>query len=240
MSKDERDRVADKGRKRRTDKPAKERIQFVVGFLAFFAALWFLWDTWLVTPLKLFVVLLHEISHGLMAVATGGAIDRIVVTPDLGGACYCGGGDAFLTLSAGYLGSLLWGAALVLLAVRLTRGTSWVTGAIGVAIGLVSVLYVRNPFGLVFGLGFAAVLVATARYLSPAANGRVLWALGLTSCLYAVLDIKSDVLDRPELRSDARMLAEMTGVPTVVWGGLWIVAAVVVCWFLLRRILRQA
>jgi hypothetical protein len=79
-----------------------------------------------------------------------------------------------------------------------------------------------------------------ARYLSPPANARVLWALGLTSCLYAVLDIKSDILDRPELRSDARMLAEMTGVPTVVWGGLWIAAALLVCWLLFRKLLRQA
>jgi len=232
--------VAKAGRKKRADTTAKTRVRFVAGFMAFFAALWFLWDTWIVTPLKLFVVLLHEISHGLAAVATGGAIEKIVVTSDLGGACYCGGGDAFLTLSAGYLGSLLWGAALVLVAARLGRKSSWITGTIGVLIGLVAVLYVRNPFGLLFGLGFGAALIAAARYLSPAVNERVLWALGLTSCLYAVLDIKSDVLDRPELRSDARMLAEMTGVPTVLWGGLWIAAALFVCWLLFRRLLRQA
>jgi len=232
--------MAKAGRKERADTPAKTKVRFVIGFMAFFVALWFLWDTWIVTPLKLFVVLLHEISHGLAAMATGGAIEKIVVTSDLGGACYCGGGDAFLTLSAGYLGSLLWGAALVLAAARLGRRSSWVTGAIGVFIGLVTVLYVRNPFGLLFGLGFGAALIAAARYLSPAVNGRVLWALGLTSCLYAVLDIKSDILDRPELRSDARMLAEMTGVPTVVWGGLWIAAALFVCWILFRKLLRQA
>lgn len=220
--------------------PGRAAVRSAAIFAAFFVGLWFLWDTWLVTPLKLFVVLLHEISHGLMAVATGGTIDQILVTADLGGACYCGGGDAFLTLSAGYLGSLLWGVALVLLALRIGRRSTWVTGAIGVAIGMVTVLYVRNPFGLLFGLGFGAALVAGARYLSSTANKRVLWALGLTSCLYAVLDIKSDVLDRPELRSDARMLAEMTGVPTGVWGAVWIGAALVVCWWLFRRILRQA
>lgn len=232
--------MAKAARKKRADTPAKTRVRFVAGFMAFFAALWFLWDTWIVTPLKLFVVLLHEISHGLAAVATGGAIEKIVVTSDLGGACYCGGGDAFLTLSAGYLGSLLWGAALVLVAARLGRRSSWITGTIGILIGLVAVLYVRNPFGLFFGLVFGAGLIAAARYLSPAVNERVLWALGLTSCLYAVLDIKSDVLDRPELRSDARMLAEMTGIPTVVWGGVWIAAALFVCWLLFRRLLRQA
>ncbi|MDP2469507.1 MAG: M50 family metallopeptidase [Candidatus Palauibacterales bacterium] len=232
--------MAEKRRRAKVESATKSRARFIAGFTAFFVALWFLWNTWLVLPLKLFVVLLHEISHGLAAVATGGAIDRIVITPDLGGACYCGGGDAFLTLSAGYLGSLLWGSVLVLLAARLERRSPWITGAIGVFIGLVAVLYVRNPFGLLFGLSFGAALVAAARYLSPAVNRRLLWTLGLTSCLYAVLDIKSDVLDRPELRSDARMLAEMTGVPTLVWGGLWILAALFVCWLLFRRIFRQA
>lgn len=239
MTKSKTRSTSKRGREREGRKASREKARFVAGFVAFFTALWLLWDTWLVTPLKLFVVLLHEISHGLMAIATGGAIERIVVTPDLGGACYCGGGDAFLTLSAGYLGSLLWGAALVLLAARLTRASSWITGAIGVAIGLVALAFVRNPFGLGFGLAFGGALIAAARYLSAPANGRLLWVLGLTSCLYAVLDIKSDVLDRPELRSDARMLAEMTGVPTPVWGVVWIAAALFVCWALLRKILRQ-
>ena len=231
--------------KKKAGKGAREnakraRLRYAIGFALFFVALWLLWGTWLVTPLKLFVVLLHEVSHGMMAVATGGEIDRIVITPDLGGTCYCGGGDAFLTLSAGYLGSLAWGAALVLVAARVERRAAWLTGTIGVFIGLVALLYVRSLFGLGFALGFGVALVAAARYLSAAANRRILWALGLTSCLYAVLDIKSDILDRPELRSDARMLAEMTGIPTVVWGGLWIAFALLVCWWLLRRIFRSA
>ncbi|HSA23861.1 MAG TPA: M50 family metallopeptidase, partial [Myxococcota bacterium] len=50
--------------------------------------------------------------------------------------------------------------------------------------------------------------------------------VGLTSCLYAVLDIKSDVLDRPEALSDAAMLSELTGLPTRFWGGIWIAIAV--------------
>lgn len=215
-------------------------MRLVAGFAGFFAVLWLLWDTWVVLPLKLFVVLLHETSHGLAAIATGGTIDRIVITVNQGGACYCGGGDAFLTLSAGYLGSLLWGAVLVLLASRLGRRASWITAIVGIAVALVGLFYIRNVFGLLFGIGTGAALVAVARYASTAVNARVLWMLGLTSCLYAVLDIKSDVLDRPEMQSDARMLAEMTGVPTEAWGILWILAALGVCWVLFRRLLRQA
>ena len=55
-----------------------------------------------------------------------------------------------------------------------------------------------------------------------------------------MLDIKSDILDRPELRSDARMLAELTGVPTLVWGGLWIAIALLFCVVLFRWVWRRA
>ena len=41
------------------------KLRFLLGFGFFFVALWFLWDTALVYPLKIFVVLLHEISHAI-------------------------------------------------------------------------------------------------------------------------------------------------------------------------------
>eukprot|EP00425_Heterocapsa_triquetra_P025156 CAMPEP_0195122230 /NCGR_PEP_ID=MMETSP0448-20130528/125969_1 /TAXON_ID=66468 /ORGANISM="Heterocapsa triquestra, Strain CCMP 448" /LENGTH=51 /DNA_ID=CAMNT_0040159715 /DNA_START=86 /DNA_END=237 /DNA_ORIENTATION=+ len=49
------------------------------------------------------------------------------------------------------------------------------------------------------------------RLFGEEVNDLVLKVIGLTSCMYAVLDIKSDVLDRPYLRSDASMMAEATG-----------------------------
>jgi hypothetical protein len=210
----------------------------LVGFAAFFAALWLLWNTPTVLPLKLFVVFLHEISHGIAAVATGGRIDRIVIEANEGGACYCGGGSPFVTLSAGYLGSLAWGLALMWLA-RFERRAHWTTAAIGAVTGLVTLLYIRTMFGFVFGLGVAAALLVAARRLPGPWNARFLYALGMTSALYAILDIKSDIIDRPGLDSDARMLAELTGVPTLVWGGLWIGIALGVVYLVARRAVRR-
>ena len=64
--------------------------------------------------------------------------------------------------------------------------------------------------------------------------------LGLTSVLYAILDIKSDILDRPGLESDAHMLAELTGIPTVAWGVVWIAVALIAAGLLLRSAYRSA
>lgn len=218
----------------------KRRLQFLGGFAAYFVALWFLWNTPVVYPLKVFVVMLHEISHALAAVATGGSIQRIELTWDQGGACFCPGGNAFLTLSAGYLGSLGWGILLLLLVSGPVRRYKLVLLAMGALLGAFTVLYVRSLFGILFGALAAAALLAAARGLAPAANRVVLTVLGLTSCLYAILDIKSDVIDRPGLRSDAHMLAELTGVPTVVWGAFWIVLALVASGLLFKRLYDRA
>ncbi|MFQ5678989.1 MAG: M50 family metallopeptidase [Gemmatimonadota bacterium] len=216
------------------------KIRFLAGFGAYFGTVWLLWNTPVVLPLKLFVVLLHEASHGLVALATGGQILEIVITADEGGRCVCPGGSRFLTLSAGYLGSLGWGALILWAAARGAAWSRWTSGTIGVGLGALSLLYLRNPFGLLFGLAAGGALLFVGWKLSSRTNLILLTLLGLTSCLYAVLDIKSDILDRPEALSDAAMLAAFTGIPTLLWGIAWIAVALWVSWRLLRRAYRRA
>lgn len=219
---------------------SKRQLVFLGAFALYFGTLWLAWNTPVVYPLQVFVVFLHEISHALAAVATGGSIERITLSPRLGGACYCPGGNAFLTLSAGYLGSLLWGGAMLEVARRARKGVNRVTMGIAASVVILTLLFVRGGFGLLFGILFGIFLFVVARRLSWAANRTLLTVLGLTSCLYAILDIKADVLDRPHLPSDAFMLAELTGVPSLLWGLAWIGLALAVSAWLLVRAYRAA
>lgn len=218
----------------------KRKARFIAGFTLYFTALWFLWDTPVIYPLKVFVVFLHEISHGFAAIATGGSIERIELDPRLGGLCYCPGGNPFLTLSAGYLGSLAWGAAILETGHRAGRNAHRVVQGLGALVLVISALFVRSVFGIVFGLIFGVALILAAGRLSARANRALLYVLGLTSALYAILDIKSDVLDRPYLPSDAHMLAELTGVPTLLWGLIWIGLALGASALLFLRAFRSA
>ena len=194
-----------------------------------------LWDTFVVYPFRLFVVFLHEISHGLAAVATGGSIVSIGLSGDEGGVCLTRGGWPFVILNAGYLGSLLWGALFLLLGGRRTRARA-VIGVVGVFTLAVTLVYVRTWFGFAYGLGAGLVLIAVASRLKPAVSEVLLAAIGATSVLYAVWDVASDVLFRHSGLSDAAALARLTGVPAVAWGLLWVVFSLVVLVSVLRRL----
>jgi len=204
------------------------------GLLGILAAVILLWDTAAVYPLQILVVFFHEMSHGLAALLTGGSIQEISVVPEQGGYCRTLGGSPFIILSAGYLGSLVWGGVILVLASR-TRLDRAVAAVLGALLLLASALFVRplTSFGFIFGALTGAGLVAASTRLPAAAHDFALKVIGLTSCLYAVLDIKSDVLDRPGVESDAHMLADLTGIPTLVWGLAWIsIAAVAAVGFL--------
>jgi hypothetical protein len=203
--------------------------------LALAAALLLLWDTFVVYPFRLFVVFLHEISHGLAAVLTGGTIVSIWLSFDEGGACLTRGGSRLLVLNAGYLGSLLWGALFLLLGGRRARAPLAI-GAAGVLTFLVTLVYVRTLFGFLYGLAAALVLVAVAARLRPAVSETLLAALGATSDLYAVWDVATDVLLRHSGQSDAAALARLTGVPAILWGVAWIAISVAVLVAVLRRL----
>jgi hypothetical protein len=222
------------------NRSSKRKLRFLAVFGAFFTALWFLWYTPVVYPLKIFVVLLHELSHAGASLATGGTVQRIELDPYQGGACYCPGGNAFLVLSAGYLGSLAWGGAMFTAARARRVRTDRVNMGIAIIVVLATLLYVRSPFGIGFGLLFGMGLMWVTRKAGAGLNRGILLTLGLTSSLYAILDIKSDVLDRPGLRSDAAMLAEITGVPTEAWGVLWITVALAFSARMLWRAYRTA
>lgn len=217
----------------------KRRALFLGGFLLYFGLLWTLWDTAIIYPVKIFVVLLHELSHAAAAVLTGGSVERILLDVHQGGATYTRGGNAFLTLSAGYLGSLLWGALFIILAFSKWLKPRWIMSGVGASVLLLTLFLVRGFFGFGFGILFSIGLLAGAKYLSQGVNRGLLLGLGLTSALYAILDIKSDVLDRPHLMSDAAMLAEMTGIPTAAWGFLWIGLALLVCAWLLKWVAKR-
>ena len=196
------------------------------------------WSTPLLVPLKILVVFFHELSHLAMILLTGGSPESLSLTPHQGGSVLARGGNRFLSLSAGYLGSLLIGLGLFLAALN-SRADRAVMAVLGATMLIVALLYIRETFALVFCLGTGVAMLAMSRWLPHAVNDWALRLIGLTSMIYVPLDIFSDTLARSELRSDARMLAEEFGGPTVFWGGLWLGLSLVFIVLALRQTVRS-
>ncbi len=196
-----------------------------------------LWNTPLMIPLKILIVFFHELSHGLAAVLTGGSIESISISPQQGGLTTTRGGWGFLITSAGYLGSLLIGVLLYLSALK-TKADRLIMGALGATLLLVAALYMRELFALGFTIAAGAAMLASARFLPENINDTALRVLGLVSMGYVPFDILSDTILRSNLRSDAYTLSTQTGLPTVLWGGLWLIASLAVIFVAFKKSLR--
>ncbi len=208
--------------------------------LGVFAGVFALWNTPVVWPLKILVVFFHEFSHALATWLSGGSVEAIQLSADEGGLCLTRGGWPFLVLSAGYLGSMLFGALLLVVASR-SRRDRLVVAVLGAALLCITLVWVpfANPFGFFFGLATATAMLLTARFLPDAVSDGLLKVVGLTSLAYAPLDIWSDLIARDIPQSDANALAKLTGIPGVVFGVLWgllaLAGAIWALWLSARR-----
>jgi hypothetical protein len=200
------------------------------------AVVFALWQTKAVVPLKILIVFFHEASHAIATVLTGGEVVSLSVSPDQGGLVISRGGSRFWTLTAGYLGSLMIGVALLIAATR-TKLDRQIMAFCGVVTLVIAGFYVREVFALGFTIGTGIAMIAASIILNHNINDMILRVTGLTSMIYVPFDIFSDIIARSNLRSDARMLAEEFGGTTVMWGGLWLVISIVIIGWALRHIL---
>jgi hypothetical protein len=196
------------------------------------------WQTSAVVPFKILVVFFHEASHLLTALLTGGEVLEMRIVPQQGGSVVSRGGWPFLIASAGYLGSLLIGASLLLIA-SLTRADRIAMTVLALLTAWLTVRYMRGAYGWTFGLSTAAVMALLAWLAPHRVNDILLRTIGLISLAYVPLDIWSDTLARSYLMSDARILAMNYGGTTWLWGGLWIIISIIVVILTLRACLRH-
>jgi hypothetical protein len=207
----------------------------------------------LLYPFKLLATWLHEMSHGIVMIVTGNGFDRMTIYRDTSGLAHPGGvaGPVALAFiaSAGYMGTALWGALLLVVTptARAARIAMLVFAAV---LGISALLVVDAPDGDRFGqiaIGSMAVVVAAIALVVPA-RWRVALAhfIAAQSCVNALLDIR--VLLRPNqvvngmenvARSDAHAMALTTFGTNErwavwFWAITWLVWSLVVLYVALR------
>jgi hypothetical protein len=226
-----------KNKKRKFTKLELKRIELGVIF-ALLLLSFFFWNTFLIYPIKLFVVLTHEISHGLSAILSGGKLDSILITNGLGGESRTIGGSKFIIASAGYLGSLIFGILLFISGYK-EKFRKLFSIILAIILILFAANYLVGGFGRISAVLFATFFILVPIYLPQIANAYIYKFLGIISMAYVAIDIKEDLLTNVYRPSDAQFIAELTSVSATFWGLLWLIISIIIIYFLVRWGFRQ-
>jgi hypothetical protein len=184
------------------------------------------WLGWLAYPFRLFGTFVHELSHGLAAVATGGDFQRFSVQPDLSGLAWSAGGIRVIVASAGYIGSAIFGGVLIALHARWLSARTLLLG-MAIVFGLLCLLFVRNLFGIATALVLTAAMLYAGLKLAQDWRDTLLKVLALQlildgyNNLFAVLSMSR----AGDSQTDAHTMAQLTWLPASFWAVLWILAS---------------
>ena len=194
----------------------------------------------LLAPFSQFEILLHEMSHALACVFTGGWVSGLTIVEDgngHGGLTFTHGGIPFIYSQAGYMGEAIWGCLLLSLA-RFPRISRIILMLMGISIALVSIwfmpgglltfvpgVWLQTLGSLVWGLAMAGALVWIGRKLSNTWANLVLSFLAVQSCLSSLQGVWVLLLQStgafPGTWSDATNMYSLTGIPAIFWGLWW-------------------
>lgn len=200
-----------------------------------FLAMLALWPAPIFNPLKLLVILLHEVGHVLAAYATGGMVFGIALDPG-GAAMTLGhGGHLAIIVAGGYVASMLFGALLYYLAAVWEPMEVWCVLAAFLA--LPQVLRAFTSFTSVFSF-LALVLFGLGLFLSPFKKKLIIQSLATASCLFPILDVLAEswsgyassgfLFNSSPVLSDVSQLSGVLRIPAADLATLWIAVGIFV------------
>ena len=224
---------------------AKPQLLLLLLATAITLVLWFIpFADYLVYPIRLFVTFIHESSHALVAVLTGGSVQSLTISSDGSGVVYSAPGGVFgglLTSSAGYLGTTAFGV-LMLYLIRRSFSPNKILTALGIFVAAMTVIFtIISPvfnflslnasftsilFTVIAGSLLAAGLVGLGIYAKARVANFAVAFLAVQCLLNAALDlINVFFINAPfvgaNIQSDAGNMSAATGVPGIVWVAIW-------------------
>ena len=170
-------------------------------------------------PVTLFVVYLHELGHSFFAVATGGSVHGIQVSADGSGHALIAGGWWPLVLSGGYIGSAIFGNAIIYIALVRERWNVYLAVFFMAAMLLTAVFLYQSVESSIILFIFATAMFVLVRYFPRALPNANLF-LGAASVCYVLQDFMGGPASDLQ-----RFGAHIPFVPVVVWAVLWLAAA---------------
>lgn len=221
-------------------------------------ALWFIpYAEYLVYPMRLFVTFIHESSHALIAVLTGGSVQSLSISSDGSGMVYSAPSGLFgalLTSSAGYIGTTVFGV-LMLFLIRRNFSPHKLLTALGIFVGMMTVVFaVISPifnflslqvafsnvlFTVIAGIFLASALISLGLFSGLRLANFAVAFLAVQCLLNSLSDLKTVFfLNAPligsDIQTDAANMDAATGIPGFMWVIIWIGISLLMISFGLR------
>lgn len=232
---------------------ARPQAMTLLAAAAISIVLWFIPYAELLTyPFRIFVTFIHEGGHALAALVTGNSVQSLSVAMNASGETYTTQGgfiSQVLVSSAGYVGSMAYGALLLVLIRKAVAARAVLVGSAAVILSLALIYGLFKPifswgalsgipFTLFAGLIITAGLLATAKFASARVATFFVSFLAVQCVLNALMDLKTVFFLSspfgPNVPTDAVNMAHATGIPAVFWAMIWITLAFVILWIAMR------
>ena len=186
----------------------------------------------LLYPFALLGTWVHEMGHGLAAVAVGGRFKRLEIYSNLGGQALSTGVRGVrraVVAAGGLIGPALAGGAVIVFGSR-AQTAGWVLAVLAIAIGLSLIAVVRNLFGWLALGAVAAALAPIALYGPEGVRIFLAQLIGIQFCLafWGTLDYmftKNFVRDGRLLDSDTQEIANVLVLPYWFWATVITIAS---------------
>jgi hypothetical protein len=232
---------------------ARPQAMTLLAATAISVVLWFIPYAELLTyPFRIFVTFIHEGGHALAALVTGNSVNSLSVAMNASGETYTTEGgfiSRLLVSSAGYIGSMAYGALLLVLIRRAVAARIVLLGSAAIIFALTLIYGLFKPvvsggawsgipFTLVAGTFISVGLVLLAKFATARVATFFVSFLAVQCVLNALLDLKTIFFlsspFAPDVPTDAVNMANVTGIPALFWAVMWIALALLILWIAMR------
>ena len=212
----------------------------------------------ILTPVQFLATNLHELGHALFCVITGGTVHGLTIVGDgdgHAGLTFGSGGIPFIYYQTGYLGTTMFGC-LMLFFGRYRKNARACLMVLGVLVALGSAYFMAQTLGvanyahaalysIALALAMGGAIFFAGLKLSPTLAHYLLLFLAVQISLNALTDVVwliqiSAGMVGAHSFSDATNMAQLTGVPAVVWSIWWGVASLGMLILTLRLAYRKS
>lgn len=200
-----------------------------------------LWNQAVVGPFKALSAIFHKFGHALASTVFGFGASAFNVSFENSGDVIVDTKSwmaSFIIANCGYLSSILF--SILILFLKKTQAKKYMVGSITIMYLVFSIVFASSIRVLVTSLIFSAIVILVLMVQKDILNDLMLDIIGMSLVAYVIYDTFVDTIllklngqlsivnswgTKPP--SDIMRLSELTGFPTLVWGLIWLVIAVV-------------